>query len=230
MTGHRKCVIVFAKYPEPGKVKTRLTPSLTNTQAASLYKSMLDDTIELLNYSGIDYEVYCEPAGSIKSFRKLYGKNSVCLGQKGADIGEKMKNAFKSVFRRGYAKAVLVGSDIPGLSAELIRESFRQIDRRGAVIGPAKDGGYYLVGFAKNAFCHGMFSGVGWGKASVFKKTMEVFKKNGRRAGVLPKLRDVDSIKDVLYYFRRVKLKNSRFKKFIEALNEPPRIKPGRCT
>jgi len=205
----KECIILFAKYPARGKVKTRLTPFLNKTQTLELYVSMLADTTGMLEKSGPDILVYCYPAGSVKAFRKFYGKGMDCRSQSGKGLGERMKNAFLNTFGSGYSRAVLVGCDIPGLSGRIIRAAFRGLKNKGITIGPAVDGGYYLIGFDRDSFLADIFTEIHWGSSSVFADTLKIIKENSRKAVILPELRDLDTIKD-LVFFAGHKSRNSR--------------------
>ena len=205
----KECVILFARYPAAGKVKTRLTPMLSKEQAAELYKKMLAASLRTLRGCGAAAYVYCDPAGSAAALKREYAGGLECRGQNGRNIGDKMKNAFQDVFRLGFSKAVLAGTDIPGLTAGLLRKAFEEIEKRGAVIGPAKDGGYYLIGFKKDTFLAPVFEGVRWGGGTVLADTASIFNRYGRAAGTLRELRDIDNIEDISYFAGCKELKYS---------------------
>jgi glycosyltransferase A (GT-A) superfamily protein (DUF2064 family) len=109
-----------------------------------------------------------------------------------------MKNAFIGAFNAGYDKVLLIGCDIPGISAGLLIKAFRKLDKHDALIGPAKDGGYYMIGFKKKEFLPEVFKGIKWSTPSVFANTMKVFKTNGYRVGFSPELSDIDTAEDIV--------------------------------
>lgn len=106
----------------------------------------------------------------------------------------RMENCFKDIFRAGYGRAVLVGSDIPGLDKKIINRSFGRLKNNGAVIGPSKDGGYYLMGFTKAGFCPAIFKGMKWSTGTVFAGTNAVLGKNKIKTAIMPVLQDIDDL------------------------------------
>jgi glycosyltransferase A (GT-A) superfamily protein (DUF2064 family) len=107
-----------------------------------------------------------------------------------------MKNAFLDAFSEGFFKALIIGSDIPDITNQIINEALES-DDNDAVIGPSFDGGYYLIGFKHNTFLPGIFEGIEWGTNTVFEKTMEIFAKNRYKVHLLPKWHDVDRLEDL---------------------------------
>jgi hypothetical protein len=131
--------------------------------------------------------------------------------QEGNDLGEKMKNAFVRSFSAGTEKAVLIGSDIPDLSMAIIDEASVSLDTCDAVIGPASDGGYYLIGFRKDSFLPGVFEGIPWGTESVCGETLRLLYRAGCRVHVLPEWHDIDTADDLRSLF--VRNEHSAFRK-----------------
>jgi rSAM/selenodomain-associated transferase 1 len=197
MTNDR-CLILFVKYPERGKVKSRLAKHLTDTLAASLYENFVRDIIATLDRGSFNSRIYFYPPEKEEEIKKLWGNNYQYKAQSGADLGCRMKNAFLAEFAAGFKLIVLIGSDCPDLPLDIIEESFKELENTsGIVIGPSTDGGYYLIGFRKDAFCPDIFSGVEWGSPSVFAKTMNILQPKEHQLTILPKWRDIDRRDDL---------------------------------
>ena len=193
-----RCVILFVKYPEKGKVKSRLAVYLTDDLAAGLYENFVRDIITTLEKCSFSFRIYFYPPEKEDEIKKLWGENYQYAAQSGADLGERMKNAFLQEFAADFKLVVLIGSDCPDLPAEIIEESFSALENGcRSVIGPSVDGGFYLVGFRKGAFCPDIFSGVQWGGASVLEKTMNILRSKEHQLTILPKWRDIDRRDDL---------------------------------
>jgi glycosyltransferase A (GT-A) superfamily protein (DUF2064 family) len=108
-----------------------------------------------------------------------------------------MKNSFEKIFNEGYSKVVLIGSDIPDLPSDFIKKSFNYLHLYDTVIGPSKDGGYYLIGFKKESFNPLIFQNVKWSAETVFKDTMQFLKNSKLKIIVLPEWYDIDTIDDL---------------------------------
>lgn len=153
-----RCLILFVKYPEKGKVKSRLAQSWTDDLAAGLYENFVNDMIVTLEKGSFSLRIYFHPPEKEEEVKKLWGEKYQYAAQRGADLGERMKNAFLQEFAAGFQMVVLIGSDCPDLPVDIIAESFRVLENKtGSVIGPAADGGYYLIGFRKDTFCPEIF-------------------------------------------------------------------------
>lgn len=190
-------LIVFVKYPEPGKVKTRIALKFGAQKAAELYSLIAGSVIE--EVSGSDkYEtaIYFDPPESEDRIRRWLRRNDVSYEpQSGGTIGERMSNAFDRVFSSGAEKAVLIGTDIPEITRETVTDAFRLLEYEDAVIGPAEDGGYYLLGLKKTAPL--LFSGIEWGSETVLEQTIDRFRKLDLAYKSLDTLRDVDTAGDI---------------------------------
>ena len=119
------------------------------------------------------------------------------LPQQGGDLGKRMSKAFRDGFAAGHRQILLVGSDIPDLPAQIIHDGFASLKQHGAVIGPAHDGGYYLIGFRPDCFLPDIFTGIRWGTGDVFEKTMALFRLGNQDVSILPSWRDIDTLEDL---------------------------------
>lgn len=199
-----KALIFFCRKPAAGKVKTRLAASIGGGLAAGLYSCFLKDLSKAARRSGAEvFLFHTPPARDGRALKRLLKEDFKYLPQRGADLGERMLNAFAYVFGAGFRKAVIIGSDTPDLRAADLREAFAALAKKPAVIGPAHDGGYYLLGFERSNFLPEVFAGITWSGADVFSRTMQRFKKAGRGPCRLKKRHDIDTLKDLLSFYRR---------------------------
>ncbi|MGD0278383.1 MAG: TIGR04282 family arsenosugar biosynthesis glycosyltransferase [Smithella sp.] len=193
-----RCLIIFVKYPEKGKVKSRLAKHLTDNLAVGLYENFVLDIIGAMENGSFRVKIYFYPEGKEKEIKVSFGEKYEYAAQKGTDLGERMKNAFLREFTAGFEQVVLIGSDCPDLPADIIEEAFRFLENQSnVVIGPSMDGGYYLIGFQKDAFCPDIFSGPQWGNSSVLEKTMNILHSQDKQFSILPAWRDIDTHEDL---------------------------------
>ena len=192
-----RCLIMFARFPEQGQVKSRLAKDLGAEAATNLYRCFVEDLLE--RFSKKDYRLLIAfyPAEKEREMREMLGDEFSYSPQTDGDLGERMKLSFLRCFSEGTRSVVLIGSDIPDLPARIVDEAFRALDKYGAVIGPAADGGYYLIGFKEDTFCGDVFAGLPWGAETVFQETMDILRTAGTRVHVLPVWRDIDKYEDI---------------------------------
>lgn len=190
-------ILLFIKEPAAGRVKSRLSASLGADTALELYRSFVLDMLESIEASGISLRVCYHPPGAGTAIRQWLGGHLSYQPQEGADVGERMKHAFAQVFAEGCPRAILVGSDLPDLPSAAFIDALRALDGHDAVIGPARDGGYYLVGFRNDTFLPEAFRGIEWSTASVFSSTIQALFRAGRQILRLPLWRDVDTLDDL---------------------------------
>jgi rSAM/selenodomain-associated transferase 1 len=200
---NRSAVLLFIKSPEPGKVKSRLAKAIGEDAALDVYKCLVSYTLENLKTCNYLFRLCFYPPGSGAIIKSWLGSTYHYAPQHGRDLGERMKSAFVQAFSDGVEKVLVIGSDIPDLSISLINEAFNALDTSDAVIGPAHDGGYYLIGFNRASFLSDIFQGIVWSTDSVFYQTMKIFEKSGLHVHVLTGLRDVDTFEDLLSLFKR---------------------------
>jgi len=194
---NNRCLIMFAKYPEKGKVKTRLGLYWDQDTIAHLYRLFIEDMLDRLSIGDYQCRMTYHPVEKKMDFIKLFGDDISYMPQRGEDLGERMKNAFIQCFSEGFLQALIIGSDSPDLPHWIIGEAFESLKTHGAVIGPAFDGGYYLIGFSRESFITGAFDGVIWGTDSVFKNTIQHLKESGISIHELPPWRDIDRPEDI---------------------------------
>ena len=194
---NNSCVILFVKYPTPGRVKTRLAEQLGQKRAAEVYKNFVVDILATLANLNVNLKIFFEPADAQQRFQSWLGKEYSYIAQAGGDLGQKMKNAFQCVFADGFSRAVVIGSDSPDMPADFLDSSFTALDSHDAVIGPAADGGYYLIGFSGDSFLPEAFEQICWSTDRVFWQTINTLKKHRRKVHLLPQWYDVDTFEDL---------------------------------
>lgn len=186
----KELLIVFVKNSVLGKVKTRLAKDIGDEAAFELYKTLVSKTEQATNQIAIDKHIYfsdtIEETGWRHDFKTI---------QQGNDLGERMKNAFKDGFEKGYQNIVLIGSDLPDISEELINKSFEVLKTSDTIFGPAEDGGYYLVGMKQ--LHNDLFDNITWSTSKVFEETMDVLKSQSISVGLLETLNDIDTFEDL---------------------------------
>jgi uncharacterized protein len=200
--GNKKCLLVFIKFPEKGKVKSRLSRAFDTDMVLSLYECFVFDILETLKKGTYSLKICFSPPEAYESIVRWIGRGYTYMPQKGDDLGERMKNAFMDTFSEGFSEVVLIGSDIPDLTVEVLHEAFA-FDLYTASIGPAADGGYYLIGFTNKTFLPEIFQGIKWGTGTVLKQTMELFKRHQYTVRELPVRHDIDRPEDVQGLYAR---------------------------
>jgi rSAM/selenodomain-associated transferase 1 len=185
-------IIIFVRNPERGKVKTRLAATIGDEAALRIYKRLLQHTHTITSPLGCDKFVYY--AGTVEE-GDLWTVGCRKRVQQGDDLGEKMKAAFAQLFDLGYSRVCIVGSDCPELTTGIIERAFNELHAHDVVIGPAMDGGYYLLGMKEGL--KNVFDGVEWSTAKVLDQTKGKMRKAGYSYSLLPLLRDVDTADDL---------------------------------
>ena len=200
----RDRVILFLKTPVPGLVKTRLIPRLGPEGAAAFYRAMAEDLLDRLEaLEDNQLEICFAPAREILRVRRWLGARRRLVPQRGADLGARMAAAFQAAFRAGSERCVLVGSDVPELSAERVGEAFAKLERNDLVLGPSRDGGYYLVGLRQPR--PELFADMPWSKQGVYAETTRRARALGLRVGRLRMLADIDTPADLDRLSRRLR-------------------------
>lgn len=165
-------LIVFIKYPEPGRVKTRLGRQIGYEQAALLYEELVKQQIRDLDGNSYDLAYYVDDNQPLEQYRLKFGSNLNFFMQKGKDLGERMACAFEESFGRHYERVILMGSDIPLVSGSDVTLFFNHLLTHQMVIGPAEDGGYYMIGCQKGISVGPLFENIAWSTPDVFKTTL----------------------------------------------------------
>ena len=187
----KRALIIFIRNPELGKVKTRLAESLGDEKALAIYKSLLEHTRQIAESVETDrlvfYSHFIDPTDEWASvhFQKFL--------QSEGDLGSKIKQSFEKAFEQ-HQKVLIIGSDCASLTATLIEEAFEALDSHEFVLGPAIDGGYYLLGMRQ--FSPTLFDGIPWSTDRVANLTLEKMKELGGSCQLLVPLSDIDYAED----------------------------------
>ena len=185
-------LIVFAKNPVPGTVKTRLQRRYSPDQAAAIYRAFILDVIESAGAAPADQRVLAyAPSDAVEAMATLVGDNWRLRPQADADLGARMSQAAADSFSEGADRVVILGTDAPSLPDARLTRAFDLLRTTDVVLGPSTDGGYYLVGLSQ-PFPE-IFDGIDWSTEHVFRQTVDRIRSAGLRLGLLPPWYDVDT-------------------------------------
>jgi len=212
----KNCLIFFLKFPEKGKVKTRLALATGKTNALELYRCFIADILAVITQIQADIVVFFTPIEKQDEIKKLLGPNYAFFPQTGNDIGERMANSFKETFELGYDNVILIGSDIPQINRNIIENGFESLNSDNITLGPCPDGGYYLIGFARKKFHSNIFDGIMWSTDSVLSDTIRKIYKNGDKYHLLTELTDIDSFEDLGEFYLNEENKKLKTYKYIK--------------
>lgn len=194
----RERLIIFARYPESGKTKTRLIPHLGGERAASLQDAMtthtLNEVTRLVERRRVNAEVRFT-GGDEDQMAGNYGRRWSYVPQGEGDLGERLTRGIQDAFAAAFERVVIIGTDCPGLTAELMERAFEELESADVVLGPATDGGYYLVGLREPNVQ--LFSRVAWGTDAVLDQTLTIAKQLKLSIRLLATLQDVDRPEDI---------------------------------
>lgn len=224
-------MLIFTRYPEPGTTKTRLIPLLGAEGAANLQRKMTEHTVFQVKRIATRHELSVEvryEGGDKNIMQTWLGKDFEYRPQGTGDLGQRMKRSFEDAFRTGASEAVIIGTDIPKLTHGIIQKAFDALKQKNMALGPAKDGGYYLIGLRKNSLSQAipdLFSGINWGAGDVLEKTIKIADNAGLSFSLLDVLEDIDHPEDLMIW-ERLQHKNptafnpNRISIIIPAINE----------
>ncbi len=185
-------LIIFVKNPVAGKVKTRLAAGIGKEKALEVYLKLLEITRQAALRTNCTRHVFYSDEIEFDAWDDDHFNKHV---QEGHSLGERMQNAFENIFSLGADQVVIIGSDCPELTTEVIEEAFDTLNEKDTVIGPAKDGGYYLLGMKKNH--HVLFENKQWSTDSVLEDTIIDLIEKRLTYGRLQQLSDLDTIYDL---------------------------------
>ncbi|MBH0200752.1 MAG: glycosyltransferase [Nitrospira sp.] len=219
LTSHA-ALVIFAKAPIPGQVKTRLCPPLTADEAATLHGSFVLDTLERTKTVvttlklPIDRYLACAPSVTHVFFKIMEERQGVRLiDQVGDDLGARMNHVFHTLFAQRYRQVILIGTDVPTLPLDHFKQALTALENHDLVLGPALDGGYYLIGL--KGVTPELFTDIPWSTDQVLRLTQEKAAAIGLTASMIQPWRDVDTRADlealiVAYSAEAKKPKNDR--------------------
>lgn len=194
---NKDALAIMLKAPVPGNVKTRLSPPLTPVEAAGLYRCFIEDVfIKAAGLKGVDLYAFCAPeGGGGDALKGVVPSRVSSFPQEGKDLGARMRNVFKSLFGKGHEKVSIIGTDSPDMPVEYIRGAFTLLDEASLVLGPAVDGGYYLI--AMSALFETVFDGISWSTGAVLEQTVEKARQGGIAFRLQPLWHDIDTFEDL---------------------------------
>lgn len=191
-------LIIFTRYPEPGKTKTRMIPALGDLGAANLQKQMTEYTVSQVKELQKTVDVSCEvrfAGGNLQLMQDWLGVDLVYQPQGEGDLGDRMVRSFSDAFQSGSEQVIIIGTDCPGVNSQLLAKAFEQVCSYNLVLGPAIDGGYYLIGLRQPI--PDLFANIDWGTPQVLQQTVSIAEKLNLSKIYLPALSDVDYPEDL---------------------------------
>lgn len=195
----RPVVVVFAKVPLPGKVKTRLTPVLRAQEAADLHRALLLDTLDAVDRARLSLVVAFSPPGGRREIERLLGPRRQLIPQPEGDLGERMEGVVERLFAERPRPVIVIGSDCPAVDAGRLDDAIRELEESDVVIGPALDGGYYLIALDRPR--PELFRDVAWSTDRVLEETRRRLDETGVRTGWLETARDLDTPEDLFEWY-----------------------------
>lgn len=197
----KKSLIIFTRYPEIGKTKTRLIPAIGAEKAANLQRIMTEKTLlkveKLKEFLAVEINVYFT-GGNLNLMIEWLGENYHYYQQIEGDLGLKMYSAFQDIFTEDNQQVIIIGIDCPKLNSEILKEAFIALNNHDLVIGKAIDGGYYLLGL--NQLKKSLFTNINWSTSQVFSQTMAIANNLNYNIHELPILRDIDRPEDLKFW------------------------------
>jgi hypothetical protein len=192
------CLIIFTRYPQPGKTKTRLIPALGAEGAAELHRRMADYTVQqaraLREVRSLWLQVHFVD-GTTEQLKSWLGKEIDYQPQAAGDLGDRLIIAFQQAFRHSVRAVIGIGTDCPTLTTALLDHAFQTLQTHDLVLGPAADGGYYLIGLQKPT--PELFQTIAWSTDQVLSQTLTIARQLGLSVSLLPILSDVDRPEDL---------------------------------
>ena len=189
----RQLLIVFIKNPVLGKVKTRLASSIGEVEALTVYNKLLDHTLNISKPLSVDKVVYYSEFIPGDDVWTTCGFSQQL--QHGGDLGQRMMNAFIKAFQQHYDAVTIIGSDCFDLTTDILTDAFDELNKRDVVVGPALDGGYYLLGM--RSLHRELFLNKTWSSETVLDDTLENIRELTLSFSLLPLLRDIDNEQDL---------------------------------
>ncbi|MDN3656671.1 TIGR04282 family arsenosugar biosynthesis glycosyltransferase [Ferruginibacter paludis] len=189
----KQALLIFAKNLIHGKVKTRLANTIGNDAAMNVYKHLLQHTASVTDQLPVHKILFY--SDSIETNDAWSDKKYVKQIQSGNDLGERMRHAFENAFAKGNKEVVIIGTDCLEISTDIITKAFTHLKNSNVVIGPAKDGGYYLAGMKQ---LHApFFININWSTSEVLQQTLDICKHENLSVHLLPVLSDIDTEQDL---------------------------------
>ena len=191
----KKAIVIMAKFPEAGRVKTRLQPFLSTEQSAEIALAFLQDAENKAKSVCKNLIIAFSPPEKKANFKSILQHENILIEQAGANLGERMFNAFEFAFSNNSDSVVIIGTDSPTFSLEFIKDAFEFLKTSDAVLGETADGGYYLIGL--DILKKEIFENVEWSSEETFEQTVRNIENLDLKLSLLPKWYDVDFPEDL---------------------------------
>jgi rSAM/selenodomain-associated transferase 1 len=194
-------LIIFTRYPEPGRVKTRLIPALGAVESATVYRQMVEHTLVQAQKLQFVRPLCVEirfTGGNRDLMRRWLGTDLMYTVQGEGDLGERMGRSLQSGFNSGATSVVLIGTDCPQLDGTILEQAFQLLQNQDLVLGPALDGGYYLIGLRR--YVPELFQDIAWSTSQVLAQTQDIAQGLGLAIADLPPLSDIDQPEDLVIW------------------------------
>lgn len=189
---------IFTRYPVPGTAKTRLIPALGETGAAALSRQMTEHTLKQIQVLQSCFPIATEirfAGGTSELMHEWLGERWVYVPQGEGSLGDRMAQTFQSAFDAGMQQVIIVGTDCPELNGDILCQAYQALANHDLVLGPAFDGGYYLIGLRQSI--PELFMGIAWSTPAVLQQTLEIAQQFDLTIALLPPLGDVDYPEDL---------------------------------
>ena len=212
------------KYPEAGQVKMRLAQSLGEEAATGLYRAFIQDTLVTVQGLDIPYYIAAYPPESQKQFAQWLGPSNRFIHQVGMNLGKRLQNGFATMFKKKYQQVIALASDSPDLPVEILQKAVTSLQTHKVVIGPASDGGYYLIGFSYDFFIPEVFEDISWSTETVFRETLSRIEVKTSQVFVLPEWGDIDTKRDLREFYEKNQLQTSKTLHSMKYLRNHPHL------
>jgi rSAM/selenodomain-associated transferase 2/rSAM/selenodomain-associated transferase 1 len=218
-------IILMLKYPQPGLVKTRLVPALGEQRACELYRALVRHTLREVErftaHERVSIQVRIAGAPDCEIARQWLGAEMLFAPQGDGDLGQRMERAVQEAFEKGGPAAIVIGADCPELAAGHLAAALRVLERKDVVLGPAADGGYYLIGMRR--LLPEPFRGIEWGSERVLDQTLAALRQARVECELLDTLHDIDRAEDLPFWAETNSAKamgSGKVSVIVPALNE----------
>lgn len=221
MVKHR-CLIVFGRYPVPGRTKTRLIPALGPAGAAELQREMTESILDIALAAGIAPVRFCYTGGTSRQVRRWIKRPGLHIErQTDGGLGWRMQQAIASALKQGNQQVVLMGTDVPSVTVDQLKTAFDSLQNNDMVLGPSRDGGYWLIGLRRPA---DLFTDIAWGTDRVLEQTLAAGRRLKLRTAQLAPLQDIDNGNDLADLPSHIHSRKPYLSVVIPALNEAATI------
>jgi rSAM/selenodomain-associated transferase 1 len=214
------CILFYVKFPEEGKIKTRLARDIGDAHAVKLYRCFILDMLDSFAHIPQQVCICYAPEESEHRFKEWLGETYLYMPQYGHDLGERMCRSFQEAFEQGFQHVCIIGSDLPDLPCQYVAEAFERLHSFDSVIGPSHDGGYYLLGFQRETFFPEIFQDISWSQSSVYAETVKKFEQREATFFTLSTWNDIDKLRELQQWYTQNRIENTRASRTIGYLQQ----------